>query len=358
MRTQILLLIAFPLAAQDALLRVSEPIGVAREHEPVAVTIEGKERIVFVTVGARQTRLMPVESARPVDTLRVDETNRVGCIVENAVFRADLSGRLVGDRQEDSGTLRALTYKPAGVTLLRTQNRMHWAPSIQRSGAKGYASIGTWHPVQQFHRALSPGFFVHTRDGFHQDYPEVRLQAEYRFFAHAPYFLFHSVMQVERPLVLYLLRNQEMTMDDRFTHVAWPGRNGATRLTTFDERKALLEKEPLPAETPWVCFVNLDRGYGFGAVVLDYQATKTANPFTSINDGANNGKYWDRRLITMVDTPVAAGDRWTERTAYVLFRATRAQPIQEFLDWEKRLRNPVRVEVVRRPARTEAPKAQ
>ncbi|MBI1791356.1 MAG: hypothetical protein HYR60_27830 [Acidobacteria bacterium] len=277
----------------------------------------------------------PALAAEP---LRVENTDRVGRRVENAVFVADLSRRTVRGREEDSGTLRALTFKRFGVTLLRTQNRMHWAPSLQRSGARSYSGIGTWEPVQTFREEIQPDSYRHYREGYLADYHEVKIEAESRFYAAVPYFLFHSVMTVEKPLSIDLLRNQEMTMDERFTHVAWPGRDGKPRIATFEERKPILAKEPVAVDAPWVCFLNLDKGYGFGAVVLDYKATRSANPITSINDGADNGKYWDRRIINYLDTPLATGDRFEERTAYVLVACTKAEPLREFLDWERRIR--------------------
>ena len=58
-------------------------------------------------------------------------------------------------------------------------------------------------------------------------------------------------MTVEKPLTLRLLRDKEMiTMDQFFTHVAWPGRDGKPIVTTFDARHALGEKDPIPAEVP------------------------------------------------------------------------------------------------------------
>jgi hypothetical protein len=286
-------------------------------------------RIVFLLTAALAAQ----------DKLIVKQTDRIGCIVENAFFRADLSQRVVNGVEEDNGTLRGLTYKQFEVTLLRSQNRMHWAPSLQRAGARGYTSIGVWNPVQKFERLQSDQSFILKREGYLQGYPEVKLETEYTFHAGVPYFIFRSTMTVEKPVELYWVRNQEMTMDAFFTHVAWPGRDGRARIASFDERGPILEKEPIPVDAPWVAFVNLDKGYGYGAIVLDYKATMTAGKaMTSINDGVNNGRYWDRRLINQVNTKVEPGTRWEERTAYVLFHAPKDAPVLEFLDWVKRLR--------------------
>jgi hypothetical protein len=332
--------------AAEPRIRVTETAGLARTNEPVRIELDGREDYVFVTIGANETREYDLIELRPADKLEVRYTGPAGFTLENAVLRADHAARVFDERSEDSGTLKGLTYEPFVVTLLRTQNRMHWAPSFQREGERGYTSMATWDPVQRTERKLGAGWFVHTREGKHAAYPEIELWSEYRYFAHAPYFLFHAVTRIVEPIRMYWLRGQEMTMDSFFTHVLIPGEGGEPRMYDFEARKPALEKNPLPVDVPWVAFVNLDKGYGFGAVTLGYSATTTANPHTSINDGANEGKYWDRHLVGQKVTPLAPGDLYEERTAYVLFRATREAPVGEFLEWEKRLRAPLGARVL------------
>ncbi len=281
--------------------------------------------------------LMAMSIITETDKLRIEKTDRVGRKIENEYFIADLSHRTIQGAEEDSGTLRGLTYKKFGVTLLRTRNRMHWAPNLQRVGAQGYKGIGTWHPVQEFREEKQGETYIHRREGYLAEYPEVKIEAEYRFFPGVPYFLFWSRMTVEKPLVVTLLRNNEMTMDQFFTHLAWPGRDGRQHITTFDERKSLLEKEPIAADAPWLVFLNLDKGYGYGFVMLDYKASKSANPDIGISDGADNGKYWSRHIIVREPTQINPGDRFEERTAYVLFSCTKDEPLREFFQWQKQI---------------------
>lgn len=266
------------------------------------------------------------------------QTTPVGFVFDNPYYTADLSPRTVDGKVEDSGTLRGLVYKQFGVRLERTQNRMHWAPSFQRVGVRGYSSIAMWTPVQKHQRRDLKDQVIFTREGNHAAYPEIHLEAEYIFPRNTPYFWFRSSMSIVKPLEMFWLRNQEMTMDDQFTHVAWPGKDGNPVIVDFEARKPLLEKEPLPVDIPWVAFLHREKGYGFGAVVLHYKATKTANPKTSINDGANNGKYWDRRIIDQTATHLDVGDRFEEQNAFVLFPVKKDAPLAEFLEWERKLR--------------------
>ncbi len=267
--------------------------------------------------------------------LLIDQTDPIGFRVDNGVFTADHSRR----NGVDSGTLHKLTYKAAGVSLERTPtNWMHWAPSMQRTGARAYTSISTWDPVQSFRHEKSANRLVFAREGRHQLYPEVKLQTEYTYEAGLPYFLFHAVLTVEKPVDMYWLRGQEMTMDGFFTHAAWPDRAGKPVVMRFEDRAPVLDKNPLPVGLPWIAFVNPEKGYGYGAVTLGFQATKLVNAMMSINDGAENGKYWDRRIVNQKSTMLQPGDRFEERTAYVLFRASPRDPVGEFLKIERKLR--------------------
>lgn len=337
MRPTVLLLLGTAVFAQDR-LRITETAGIPRVNEPACL----ESRCWFVTIGARESKVISRFDSAPATSLRMQQTDEVGFLIENDVFLADHSSQIYQEQPEDSGTLRGLEYRRVPVRLERQPNRMHWAPSFQRAGAKAYTSIATWWPVQRHLGEKSPGLFTFLREGHHQLYPEIRLKAEYRYFAFVPYFLFRATMTVQKPIEMHWLRNQEMTMDDLFTHAAFP-QDGKPVVVTFAERKPLLEKNPLPVDLPWIAFLNLEKGYGYGAVVLRHQASRTAGAKMSINDGARNGRYWDRRLIDQRTTRLQPGDTFEEETAYVLFRCTREAPLAEFFDWEQRIRNPLQV---------------
>lgn len=320
---------------EPEMVTVSETAGIPRVNEPVRVTADGRERVLYVTLGAGESKTMPLDQPLRVEPVNVTPTSEVGFLAENSLLRANLDMRLTASGPEDSGTLRALTYKPAGVTLLRTQNRMHWAPSFQREGARGYTSIATWSPVQEHARRMVDGAVFTHRKGSHTLYPEISIEAHYRFYPGVPYFEFESLLSIVKPVDIFWLRNQEMTMDQFFTHVAWPG-----HYHSFEEAKPILEQTKLAKDIPWVAFFNPAKGYGFGAVVLGYGASTETNADTQIADGAGNGKYWYRQIIARKTTPLKPGDRFREHTVFVL-----ASSLEEFQLWERKLRQPVQVKV-------------
>src|SRR5215831_13543228 len=168
-------------------------------------------------------RVIPVLAACAAcaQTVRVEATGAVGRRIENRYFIADLSPRAWNGREEDSGTLRALTFKEFGLTLFRNagNGRMHKGPSLQRAGAPTYRDQGAWTPVQSFREEQKGGIYVHHREGYFPDYPEVKMEVEYRVPADAPYFILSTVMTVEKPIRIVLMRNNEMTMNLFFTHL-------------------------------------------------------------------------------------------------------------------------------------------
>jgi hypothetical protein len=273
--------------------------------------------------------------------LRVEKTGGIGRRIENQFYIAELA--------DNSGTLRALTFKDFGVTFMRdpANGLMHKGPSIQRAGARSYKDIGNWTPVQSFREQQNEDSYIHHREGYFADYPEVKIAVEYRFLKDAPYFLVSDSMTVEKALRTVLVRNDEMTMNLFFTHLAWPGRDGAVRVASFDERKSILEKEPIPADAPWLAFVNLEKGYGYGFVMLESEASKTANADITISDGVRGGtttltgRYWSRHLISGKEVDLVPGDQFRERTAYVLFKCSKERPVAELLDWAKKIRTAV-----------------
>jgi hypothetical protein len=275
-------------------------------------------------------RLLPILLAATAfaQTLQVENTGKLGRRVGNRYYVADLP--------DPTGALSTLTIKDAGVTLQRRNIRMNKTMMIRRVGETSYKDQAIhWNPVQDFREERKNGVYLTRREGYLPGYPEVKLMGEYRFPADAPYFLVSTVMTVEKPIRVDLLRNNEMTMDLFFTQLAWSGGTPAG----FEARK------PLPVDVPWLAFLNPEKGYGYGFVNLVSKATKTANPGVVISDGyvsgadrTVNARYWHRDLVTGAPVDLVPGDRFEELTAYVVFRSSGQSPLGDFPEWEKRIR--------------------
>ena len=79
-------------------------------------------------------------------------------------------------------------------------------------------------------------------------------------------------------------------------------------------------------------FLNLDKGYGYGYVMLESRNSRTEHPDIGISDGEGNGKYWSRHIVSAGPTDLKPGDQFEERTVYVVFRCSKAAPLSEFFD--------------------------
>ena len=159
-------------------------------------------------------------------------------------------------------------------------------------------------------------------------------------------------MEIKKDLWLFLLRNDEMTMDSLFTNVAFCDAAGQITDLKFSERYDILEKNHISDNAPWLCFYNADKGYAYGSIRLKYDNTNEQGlespvyqTYTKISDGAGGGKYWNRRLINEHDTFVPAGSRYVEKNAYLAFNIEEDDPFKWIKYWSEILTNPLQVKV-------------
>ncbi|MDL1876324.1 hypothetical protein FBQ85_14285 [Cytophagia bacterium CHB2] len=272
--------------------------------------------------------------------------------VENEFFVADLTSSTSSEgKGHRSGQLRELFIKSGFDQLLsRGENRIHWAPNFQRAGAEEYSTIAGWDSPRLATLEQGP-YLIHTqRQDVAPDHPEILLSAAYKFYANQPYLRFVSTMEITSEISLVLLRNDEMTMDSLFTHVAFQRPGGEVFELPLAERYAVLERQPIEHDAPWLCFYHRDKGYAFGSIRLREDNTNsfgspspTFEPHTRISDGANGGKYWNRRLINERVTILPRGSRYAEENAYLVFKIEESDRFAAIKYWAERLRNPIRV---------------
>lgn len=270
--------------------------------------------------------------------------------ISNQFYRADLTK---SDQTEaksySSGQLRELFVKMGYNQLLfRTQNRIHWAPNFSRKGMEGYDTIARWNNPKTNNIYRGPYLVMTERQDRAPQHPEILLSACYKFYAKKPYFRFYSDMEMKKDIWLNLLRNDEMTMDSLFTHVAFQKQNNDIVDLPFNKQDGYLKDRPIANEDPWLCFYNQDKGYAFGSIRIKYSAdnhfgnpSPTFMPHTKISNGAYGGKYWNRRLIDEHDTFVPKGSKYIEENAYLVFKIFKDDKFKTIMYWAERLRNPV-----------------
>ena len=379
-----------------AVVRVAETAGLARELVYIEIPLQtghpgiisGKTGILARSAGgaawACQLDEMRVFAEPSAAQLRVvfplslaaDETKTVWLIagdaaaaltgelrlagagtelqIENEFYRADLTRSADSEgKNHASGQLRELLLKQGfDVRLFRGENRMHWAPNFHKPGRAYYSTVAGWDDPETCRVEKGPYRVRTIRQDRAPDHPEILLTAVYDFYAGLPWFRFYSEMEIMEDIELLLLRNDEMTMDSLFTHVAFQRPAGTIEDLPFAQRDAVLEQQPLENDAPWLCFYHQEKGYAFGSIRLDYdnhddfgEPSPLYHPHTRISDGAGGGKYWNRRLIDEQRTYVPRGSRYIEENAYLVFRIDVADKFRGIREWAARLRQPPRVRV-------------
>lgn len=310
------------------------------------------ELIFPLSIAAHQTRTFDIVPAAgselPQTDLRFDGEG-TELIVDNQYYRADLTrSEKSHEQQHFSGQIREMTLKMGlDQPLVNDENRVHWAPNFKRPELEYYTTIAHWdNPKININHGA---YMIRTirRDAAPR-HPEILLTAVYKFYAGVPYFRFYSEMEFVQDLWLELLRNEEMTTDSMFTHLAFLRPDGElVNRPLYDLSQPGMK--PIESDAPWLCFYHAEKGFALGSIRLRYDNTNTSGepsttwqPHTQIGEWEGK-KYWNRRLIHDRLTHVAKGSRYTEENAYLLFIIGQEDRFKEIKFWAKRLRHPVEV---------------
>lgn len=402
--TGFLLLLSAASAQDRELARIvlTEPIGLARSREYVKLSLQAEagaladshaallaidaatqraipcqvfnqqlsangEAVIFsvifpATLQAGETKILSLTTSResgsrsqPVTDLSLAGRG-TELRIANKFYVADLRR---SDRAEPqshaSGQIRELLIKEFNQLLTNAEDRLHWAPNFKRPGMEYYTTIAHWDEPRLL-EVDSGRYLIQTRrQDLAPDHPEILLTAVYSFYAEVPYFEFYSSMEVTKDLWFELLRNDEMTMDSMFTHLAFQRPGGEIVDVPFAERYELLQQRPIENEAPWLCFYHAEKQYAFGSIRLQYdlmnalgEPSPTYQAHTQIGEWLGGIKYWNRRFIHDHLTFVPKGSRYVERNAYVVFRIGAPQRFEAIENLARQLRSPIRLSVLPR----------
>jgi len=313
-------------------------------------------KVVFpVTMPALSNKdyiLKKVEKVNSTSGSLVMNGDGLGLIIENDYYRADLTKNTrVEPQSHDSGQIRELLIKLGFDQLItNVEDRVHWAPNFDRPETKWYTTIAHWDFPKIYQVETGPYQIRTIRQDFAPEHPEILLTASYNFYDGLPYFKFYSAMEMKEDLWLQFLRNDEMTMDSMFTHLAFQRLNGEIIDLPFSEMHPVIDKHPIDNRSPWLCFYNKDKGFAFGSIRLLYDNTDIFGdesilyePHTQIAEWLKGIKYWNRRLIHDHLTYVPRGSNYREENAYLVFKTGKENHLQDIQYWANRLRNPLNV---------------
>lgn len=314
-------------------------------------------RFIFpVTISAWQTKTYHLELYPRAERLASDlkmSGEKFDLVIENKFYRADLTKNTKVEPQSyDSGQIREIFVKMGyDQFMTNAEDRLHWAPNFKKPALEWYTTIAHWQSPEYYQVNSGPYLVETKRKGSAPQHPQIMLTAVYKFYSDLPYFRFYSLMEMEDNIWLELLRNDEMTMDTLFTHMAFKRPDGSLVDVSFADRHELLKENPIENNAPWICFYN-NSGLAFGSIRIKYDNTNNfgtnsplVQPHTQIGEWLAGIKYWNRRLIHDHLTYVPQGSRYIEENVYLIFSIDEEDKFKSISYCADRLRNPVVVQI-------------
>jgi hypothetical protein len=186
-----------------------------------------------------------------------------GRTVENRYYTTALDPK--------SGQLLTVRVKAAPQDLLYfAQGPIHWNPDVYSPGLAGWSHTMEWNPPPQEAEVRGPVLYRTTRWGPMPNVPQASASVTYTFFAGQPFIHESSVMNVEQPLGVTALRNNELVFSyGVFTHAAWrdgDGHFGAAPVQS--DGKFYGVARAMGSEDPWMAFYHPGRGHAMACVNL------------------------------------------------------------------------------------------
>jgi hypothetical protein len=261
----------------------------------------------------------------------------------------------------NSGHLDQLTLKknPENPLFHRmeTNGAIHWNPDIYVP-PHPWAHTADWKHDQNMRSISGPVITTSEVWGAMREVPQVDASVRYDFFPGVPYFFSTTNMRINETLQTLALRNAEVVFKrELISHAAWYDVVN-DRVITYDvENLADLTDLRTEADVPWFTFYNQETGIGFAGISLEYanasleSRSRLLNPFSYITVGP--WVYWARALsLSFLSSnmqqviPAMKGSMFMEKWAYLLFEPDDEVPYKPVLEWEKKLKNPLRVHLV------------
>jgi len=185
--------------------------------------------------------------------------------VENAYYKMHF--------QDTSGSIDEIWMK-MGVNekfehRLETNGAVQWNPGVY-SPPRPWIHASDWNPPPHYAEIRGPIFTMTKRWGVFPEYPEIEVSITCLFYAHNPYLMFSSTIDVVEDLHVKALRNGEFVFNHAIVReFAWKQPDGKIGSMVIKEGqrhpKHALRIEP---DTPWMAFYSREHACGFGGITL------------------------------------------------------------------------------------------
>jgi hypothetical protein len=239
---------------------------------------------------------------------------------------------------------------------LESNGAVHWNPDI-------YSPPLPWVHASDWEQ---PEFEQHTGPLRHRTrrfaplphMNSVVANVTYEFYASQPYVIMSSFMEAQKELFVQALRNSEIVFNHAvLNEFVWEDPLGKIQSLKIETaRKHPIHALEIPADTPWMAFINREKGVGFAAVTLARdngnrfgQVPSETQPYYYVQNGP--WIYWARPNVYPFGglnftrmMPVRAGSFYYEKNAWIPFRLAKGDsPFQELQRTRQALTHPLLV---------------
>jgi len=318
-------------------------------------------RVAFLAdVPAKSSRVFLVYYNNPDAMVKLYQTDlRVqgeapGLQIDNSLISIAL--------HPNSGHLDQITLKSKPDVpffhRLETNGAMHWNPDIYVP-PRPWTHTADWKPPRNIKTVAGSVIAKSEVWDNLREVPEVDASVRYEFYPGVPYFISSTVMRINETVNTLALRNSEIVFKrELITNAAWYD-VVRDKIIDYDvSNMPDLTDLKMEADVPWIAFYNKEKGIGFAGIQLSYanagleSPTRLLNPFFYITAGP--WIYWCRGLShTYLSSnmqqvvPVLKGNVFSEKWAYLVYKIDKdADPYATILDWQKRLTQPLRIQLV------------
>jgi len=305
-----------------------------------------QEKVYQVVYGNRQA-----EAVHHATDLKITPASGMGQTVENSFYKFFLS--------TNSASVEQVTVKGGGEPVLlehklESNGAVHWNPDIY-SPPTPWVHISDWEKPEA-DQLSGPLMYRTRRYAPLPHMTSVAANVTYEFYACAPYVVMSSFMEVQTNLFVQALRNSEIVFNhavlNEFVWLDELGKIQSLKIETA--KKHPIHALEIPPRTPWMAFINRERGVGFANIMLACengnrygQPPSETQPYFYVQNGP--WIYWSRPIVYPFGglnftrmMPVRAGSFYFEKNAWLPFRLGKGdEPFKDLERLQKQLTHPL-----------------
>jgi len=228
-----------------------------------------------------------------------------------------------------SGQINTILLKESSVLLTRNRptSTLHLSPNA--AVGRNWFGVNRWDPPAKHQAERIPDGFRIEREGEMPNAKGLWVRTVYEFVASEPVIRVEETVEAVAEAKVRLLRLCEWSFapgaDHPFTHIAWEDAAGEIHL------KRREGEEVAALNVRWQAFLNLERRFGFAALVEKLDLGKSPLLSNAVSRFAGDPHYFYRVLIANEEgnlVTISRGQRYSIRYRIFCFRPESGNPVE------------------------------